>query len=103
MTKLSYSNIDLSREVLPSVMSTIDRLQDLIAVNNSMYIPGGFQYSGFLNEYADFIVDSKNKFKDIEDWINKSNREYGNDIDHINDDLNNIPIENVLERGNSVK
>lgn len=102
MAKLDFSNIDLARDVMPSVISSIDNLQDLITVNNSMYIPKGFKYVNYLNDYKTFIVNSKKNFKDIKEWMEESNKVYGDAIDHINEDLNNILIDNILERGNSV-
>ena len=102
MAKLNYSNIDISRDVLPSLATTIDRLDDLILVNEAMYIPGNFNYADFLVEYREFINNSKIELQGIEEWLKKSNKAYDKANNLINEDLSAIPIEEVLERGNLV-
>lgn len=100
--KLNFKNIDISRDVLPSLDSTIDNLEDLISVNNTMSIPGDFCYANYLNEYCQYINQMRRNLIDIRDWLNKSNRKYDEVIDEINSALAMIAIEEIVDRGSSV-
>ncbi len=100
--KLNFKNIDISRDVLPSLDSTIDNLEDLISVNNTMSIPGDFRYANYLNEYCQYINQMRRNLIDIRDWLNKSNRKYDEAIDEINSALAMIAIEEIVDRGSSV-
>ena len=100
--KLNFKHIDISRDVLPSLDSTIDNLEDLISVNNTMSIPGDFCYANYLNEYCQYINQMRRNLIDIRDWLNKSNRKYDEVIDEINSALAMIAIEEIVDRGSSV-
>lgn len=102
MVKLDFSNIDISRDVLPSLTSTLDNLDDLISVNSAMYIPGDFRYAGYLNEYRNFIVDMRKEYRNIKNWLTDSNKKYDEAIDEINTNLAAIAIDDIADRGNSV-
>ncbi len=99
---LTFRNIDISKDVLPSLNSTIDNLEDLISVNNKMYIPSDFRYASYLNGYCEYIEQIRKETTDIRDWLNESNKKYNETIDEINNSLALITIEDIVERENSI-
>jgi len=102
MAKISFSGTSLSNNVVPAIQSTITALDRVIAINNSMSVPAGFSHASMLNEYRNTISNVQSSFRDIQNWVVRSNKALETTIAKMNTEVASVRTEEIMERGNAV-
>lgn len=103
MAKVYFNYSNLNVKIIPSLDSTINSFRSVIDCSRSLNIPGDFRYASDLRNLTSFFEGKRDELIYIKDWLNKSNKNYEESLNQVNDILLDIDQRQIQKRERVVK
>ncbi len=95
MKKINFDNDAIQNNIMPSLNGAISTLNRVKGTFDSVGIPGGFPYGGFVKGCGGKIGDITSKLSRVRDDINTTNGKLDIVINNGSLNINNISISKI--------
>ena len=103
MSKLHFDYDGINNEVIPSINSTITKLDNALYIASNIIPPSDIALASILATAKADIKKNKDELYKIKDWLERSSKIYKKRIESIEESLGKIEVEKLIKKEDWIK